>query len=144
MAYVHVAHDCIIGNHTILSNAVQVGGHVKIGNHVIIGGMTPVHQFCQVGDYSFTGGGYRIVQDVPPYIMAMNEPLVYSGLNVVGLRRQNFGSEPRKILKKVYKLIYQSSLNRSQAIKKIKEEFDLTPEINNILNFIKNSSRGLI
>ena len=144
MAYVHVAHDCIIGDHTILSNSVQVGGHVEIGDHVIIGGMTPVHQFCKIGDHSFTGGGYRIVQDIPPYIMAMNEPLTYSGLNTVGLRRNNFNKESLQTLKKIYKLIYQSSLNRSQAVEKIKSKFDLNPEINNILNFIKNSKRGLI
>ena len=144
MAYVHVAHDCIIGNHTILSNSVQVGGHVEIGKHVIIGGMTPVHQFCKIGDHSFIGGGYRIVQDVPPYIMAMNEPLVYSGLNIVGLRRNNFNEESRQTIKQIYKLIYQSSLNRSQSVEKIKTDFDLIPEINNILNFIKNSKRGLI
>jgi len=144
MAYVHVAHDCSIGDHSILANSVQLGGHVEIGNHVTIGGMTPVHQFCKVGDYSFIGGGYRIVQDVPPYILAMNEPLKYSGLNVIGLRRKNFPTEVRNNLKRAYQLIYQSSLNRSQAIKQIKEEFHSIPEINNILNFIENSTRGLI
>jgi len=144
MAYVHVAHDCLIGNHSILANAVQLGGHVKIGNYVTIGGMTPVHQFCKVGDYSFTGGGYRIVQDVPPYILAMNEPLQYSGLNVIGLRRQKFSAESRKNLKQAYQLIYHSTLNRNQAIKQIKAELDLTPEINNILKFIAKSDRGLI
>ena len=144
MAYVHVAHDCSIGNHTILANAVQLGGHVKIGNYVTIGGMTPVHQFCKVGDYSFTGGGYRIVQDIPPYILAMDEPLKYSGLNIIGLRRRNFSTEIRKNLKRAYQLIYQSSLNRNQAVSQIKEEFKSTPEINTILDFIANSSRGLI
>ena len=144
MAYVHVAHDCSIGNHSILSNAVQLGGHVEIGNHVTIGGITPVHQFCMVGDYSFIGGGYRIVQDVPPYILAMNEPLKFSGLNAVGLRRQKFSVESRNNLKRAYQLIYQSSLNRSQAVSQIKEEFKSIPEINNILNFIENSTRGLI
>ena len=148
MAYVHVAHDCSIGDHNILANAVQLGGHVIIGNHVTIGGMTPVHQFCKVGDYSFIGGGYRIVQDVPPYILAMDEPLKYSGLNVIGLRRKNFSTAVRNNLKRAYQLIYQSNLNRSQAVKQIKAEFnsipDSTSEINNILEFIENSDRGLI
>ena len=144
MAYVHVAHDCIIGNYTILSNAVQVGGHVEIGHHVTIGGMTPVHQFCNVGDYSFIGGGLRIVQDVPPFVLAMNEPLQYSGLNVIGLRRQKFSAELRKNLKRAYQLIYNSTLNLSQAIEKIKSDFTETPEINNILEFIEKSERGLI
>ena len=144
MAYVHVAHDCSIGDYSILANAVQLGGHVKIGNYVTIGGMTPVHQFCKVGDYSFTGGGYRIVQDIPPYILAMDEPLKYSGLNIIGLRRRNFSTEIRTNLKRAYQLIYQSSLNRNQAVSQIEEEFKSTPEINTILDFIANSSRGLI
>ena len=144
MAYVHVAHDCSIGNHSILANAVQLGGHVEIGNYVTIGGMTPVHQFCKVGDYSFTGGGYRIGQDVPPYILAMNEPLQYSGLNVIGLRRQKFSAESRKNLKHAYHLLYHSTLNRSQAVNKIKVELNATTEINNILDFIEKSDRGLI
>ena len=144
MAYVHVAHDCSVGDYSILANAVQLGGHVEIGNHVTIGGMTPVHQFCKVGDYSFIGGGYRIVQDVPPYILAMHEPLQYSGLNVIGLRRQKFSAESRNNLKHAYQLIYHSTLNRSQAVKQIKSELNSTPEINNILDFIENSTRGLI
>ena len=144
MAYVHVAHDCAIGDHSILANAVQLGGHVEIGNHVTIGGMTPVHQFCKIGNYSFIGGGYRIVQDVPPYILAMDEPLKYSGLNVIGLRRNNIPTDVRNNIKQVYHLIYQSNLNRQQAVSKIKTEFKSTPEINTILDFIENSTRGLI
>ena len=144
MAYVHVAHDCIIGDHSILANAVQVGGHVEIGHHVTIGGMTPIHQFCKVGDFSFIGGGYRIVQDVPPYILAMDEPLKYSGLNVIGLRRQKFSKDLRDDLKQVYQFIFQSSLNRNQAIEQIKAQFESIPEIDNILKFIEKSDRGLI
>ena len=144
MAYVHVAHDCTIGDHSILANAVQLGGHVEIGNHVTIGGITPVHQFCKVGDYSFIGGGYRIVQDIPPYILAMDEPLKFSGLNVIGLRRHKFSVKSRNNLKRAYQLIYKSRLNRSQAVSQIKKEFKSLPEINNILNFIENSTRGLI
>jgi len=144
MAYVHVAHDCSIGDHSILANAVQLGGHVEIGKHVTIGGITPVHQFCKVGDYSFIGGGYRIVQDVPPYILAMDEPLRYSGLNVIGLRREKISLESRNNLKHAYQLIYHSTLNRSQAIKQIKAELNATPEIINILEFIEKSDRGLI
>ena len=94
--------------------------------------------------YSFIGGGYRIVQDVPPYILAMDEPLKYSGLNVIGLRRKNIPTEVRNNLKRVYDLIYKSSLNRKQAVSKIKTEFKSTPEINTILDFIENSTRGLI
>ena len=144
MAYVHVAHDCSIGNHSILANSVQLGGHVELGNHVTIGGMTPVHQFCKVGDYSFIGGGYRIVQDIPPYILAMGEPLKFSGLNSIGLRRNNFPLEIRKNIKKAYRHIYLSDLNRSQAISQIRIEFISVSEIDNIVDFIKKSDRGLI
>ena len=108
MAYVHVAHDCKIGDNSILANGVQLGGHVEIGEHVTIGGMTPVHQFCKIGDYAFIGGGLRIVQDVPPYILAMGEPLKFSGLNTVGLRRKNFPLAMRQKIKQAYKIIYQS------------------------------------
>ena len=144
MAYVHVAHDCVIGNYSILANGVQLGGHVEIGNHVTIGGVTPVHQFCKIGDYSFTGGGLRIVQDVPPYILAMGEPLKFSGLNAVGLQRKNFPPEARKQIKQAYRYIYQSDLNRSQAVSQIKKTFNDVPEIDSIVDFIENSDRGLI
>ena len=144
MAYVHIAHDCIVGDYSILANSVQVGGHVEIGHHVTIGGITPVHQFCKVGNYSFIGGGFRIVQDVPPYVLAMNEPLKYSGLNIIGLRRNKFLSKTRNNIKAAYQLIYNSSLNLSQAIKKINDDFENTPEIKEILDFIEKSDRGLI
>ena len=144
MAYVHIAHDCVIGDHSILANGVQLGGHVEIGTHVTIGGMTPVHQFCKIGDYSFIGGGYRVVQDVPPFILAMGEPLKFSGLNSVGLRRNNFLPEIRKQIKKAYQFIYQSDMNRSQAVSQLKDNFDKIPEVNQILNFINNSDRGLV
>ena len=144
MAYVHVAHDCVIGNYSILANGVQLGGHVEIGKHVTIGGVTPVHQFCKIGDYSFIGGGLRIVQDVPPYILAMGEPLKFSGLNAVGLQRKNFPPEVRKQIKQAYRYIYQSDLNRSQAVSQIKKTFNDVPEIDSIIDFIENSDRGLI
>ena len=144
MAYVHVAHDCFIGDHSILANGVQLGGHTEIGKHVTIGGMTPVHQFCKIGDYSFIGGGLRIVQDVPPYILAMGEPLKFSGLNAVGLRRKNFSPEACKQIKQAYRFIYQSDLNRSQAVLQIQKEYNNIPVINSIVDFIENSNRGLI
>jgi len=144
MAYVHIAHDCVIGDYSVLANGVQLGGHVEIGKHVTIGGMTPVHQFCKIGDYSFIGGGLRIVQDVPPYILAMGEPLKYSGLNAVGLRRKNFPMETCKQIKQAYRFIYQSNSNRSQAISQIQKEFNNIPAIDCIVDFIENSARGLI
>ena len=145
MAYVHVAHDCTIGNNVILANGVQLGGHVHIGNHAIIGGTTPVHQFCHIGDHSMIGGGFRVVQDVPPYILAAGEPLKYNGLNSLGLRRRGFEPKIRKAIKDAYHAIYHSDMNVSSAIKKIKNTIDVKiPEIQNIISFIEKSERGLV
>ena len=144
MAYVHVAHDCIIEDNVILANGVQLGGHSEIHYHAIVGGMTPVHQFCKVGAHAFIGGGRVALQDVPPYILANGEPLKYSGINSVGLRRRNFDSEKRSIIKKAYKLIYLSNLNTSQAIIEIEKKLKLTDETKTIIKFIEKSDRGII
>ncbi len=144
MAYVHVAHDCILQNDIILANGVQLGGHVTIDDYGIVGGMTPVHQFCKIGMHAFIGGGLRVVQDVPPYIIANGEPLKFSGINILGLRRRKFSSNERENIKKAYKLIYNSNFNISQAIEKIENSFNLDNNIKDIVNFIKSSTRGLI
>ncbi len=144
MAYVHVAHDCIVGDNTILANGVQVGGHVEIGSWVTIGGMTPVHQFTKIGSHSFIGGGYRIVQDIPPYILAMGEPLKYAGINNIGLRRRNFPPDIRNLIKKIYRIIFKSKTNMSDSIKLINDNYSMHKETNIIIDFIKNSNRGLI
>ena len=144
MAYVHVAHDCYLKNDIILANGVQLGGHVTINNYGIVGGMTPVHQFCKIGTHSFIGGGLRVVQDVPPYIIANGDPLKFSGINILGLRRRKFSSTQRENIKKAYKLIYNSNYNISQATEKIQNTFNIDDSIKDILDFIKSSSRGLI
>ena len=144
MAYVHVAHDCDLKDDIILANGVQLGGHVTIDNYGIVGGMTPVHQFCKIGMHSFIGGGLRVVQDVPPYIIANGEPLKFSGINILGLRRRKFSSNQRDNIKKAYKLIYNSNYNISQATEKIENTFNIDNSIKDILDFIKSSSRGLI
>lgn len=144
MAYVHVAHDCIIGDHAILANGVQLGGHVEIGEWAIIGGMTPVHQFCKVGQHCMIGGAYRAVQDVPPYIMATGEPLRYAGLNSIGLKRRGFSSETLSVLKKTYRLLFRSKLNLTQALERIENELEPIPEVKNVIDFIRSSERGLI
>lgn len=144
MAYCHVGHDSVIGDNVILANAVQLGGFVKINDYAFIGGSTPVHQFCRVGTHAFVGGGYRVVQDVPPYIMASGEPLRFGGINAVGLRRRGFPPEVRNLIKQAYKLIYRSDYNLSQATAIIKEQLEPTPEIQEILAFIEQASRGLI
>ena len=144
MAYVHIAHDCIIGNNVILANAVQVGGHVEIGDWVTVGGMTPIHQFTKIGSHAFVGGGYRIVQDIPPYILAMGEPLKYAGINNIGLRRRKFQPEVRNAIKDIYKIIYKSKTNISDSIKLINDNYTSHNEAKIITKFIQNSDRGII
>ena len=128
----------------ILANGVQLGGFVQIDAYASVGGMTPVHQQCHVGAHAFVGGGFRVVQDVPPYVLATGEPLGFSGLNVVGLRRRGIPAEVRAQIKRVYQLIYRSEHNPRQAAEVIRREMDLIPEIQTILAFIENSTRGLI
>ena len=119
MAYCHIAHDCNVGNKVIMANGTTLAGHVHLGDWVICGGHSGIHQFCKVGQHSFIGGGRVALQDVPPFILANGEPLKYSGINSVGLRRRNFDIEKRNLIKRAYKLIYLSKHNRSQAIKEI-------------------------
>jgi len=143
LAYCHVAHECILGNGIIMSNAVNLGGHVVVQDNAIIGGMTGVHQFCRVGKYSFTGACSKISQDVPPYMLGEGNPLKIYSPNVVGLERNNFSDETRDALKKAYKLLYISGLNVSQAIEKIKQDLPQIQEIQELLTFIAESERGI-
>ena len=146
MAYAHVAHDCVIGNKVILSNAAMFAGHCEVGDYVTIGGITPVHQFVHIGRHSMIGGGLRVPKDVPPYILAGQDPLVFQGLNSVGLRRRGFSNETLTALDKTYHLIYGSKLNVSQAVARIKEDRSIAdvPEVQDVLVFIANSKRGII
>jgi len=144
MAYVHIAHDCIIGNNVILANAVNMAGHVTIEDFASVGGMTPIHQFVRIGKHSFIGGGLRVPKDVPPFILAAGEPLTYEGINKVGLSRRGFSSEVMLQMRRVYKLIYRSKLNVSQAVNQIESTMEIIPEIQEIIEFIKASERGII
>lgn len=144
MAYVHIAHDCIIGNNVILANAVNMAGHVTIEDFVSVGGMTPIHQFVKIGKHSFIGGGLRVPKDVPPYILAAGEPLTYEGINKVGLSRRGFSGEVMLQMRRAYKLIYRSKLNVSQAISQIESTMEIIPEIQDIIEFIRASERGII
>ncbi len=144
MAYVHVAHDCVVGDHCVLANSLQMGGHVLLGEWVVIGGNCGIHQFCHIGDHAMVGGGFRIVQDIPPYIRAAGEPLKPAGVNSTGLLRRGFDNETISVLKKAYRYLFRSGLNRSHAVEQIQNELPQTPEIHNLLEFIENSERGLI
>lgn len=144
MAYAHVAHDCIIGDHVIIANAVQMGGHVEIQAHATIGGLTAIHQFVRVGKYSFVGGGLRLPKDVPPYIRAMGEPIRYGGTNFIGLQRKGFSKEVNLEIKRAYRLIYRSKHNVKEALSVIEETLHIYPEVENIIEFIRSSERGII
>jgi UDP-N-acetylglucosamine acyltransferase len=144
MAYSHVAHDCSVGDNCIIANAVQIGGHVHIEDWVIIGGSTPVHQFSLIGEHSMIAGGIRIVQDVPPYILAANIPAAYEGLNVIGLRRRGFKNEDIQTLKNVYGLIYSKLYNVSQAVKIIEEQYGENNYVQKVLSFLSRSKRGIV
>lgn len=145
MAYSHVGHDSKMGDNCVIANAVQIGGHCIIEDYVMIGGLTPVHQFCRVGQHSMTGGGFRITQDVPPYILTGHHPLQYSGVNLIGLRRRGFKNEDIELLKKVYSFIYDKSLNVSQAKEKIKNEIGQENiYLKNVLEFLNSSKRGIV
>lgn len=143
MAYVHVAHNCRIGNSTVLSNAVNMAGHVTIEDYACISGLSVVHQFVRIGEYSFTGGGSRVPMDILPYIRAAGNPPVVSGLNTVGLQRHGFSSEAIKVLKQAYRLLFRSGFNVSGAVERIKSDLPQTPEITHLIDFIGKSERGI-
>lgn len=145
MAYVHVAHDCQIGDRVILANSVQLAGHVKVGYHVTIGGMVPVHQFVHIGDHAFIAGNVGVTKDVPPFILANDTPLRYTGLNAVGLRRRGFDSERIMAIKRHYRLIYgKGSSIPSVALAELGERALVDEDARRIFEFIRDSERGII
>ncbi|MDD5361276.1 MAG: acyl-ACP--UDP-N-acetylglucosamine O-acyltransferase [Ignavibacteria bacterium] len=144
MAYSHVAHDCRVGNNVIIANSGNLGGHVEIDDYGFVGGLVAVHQFVKIGSYSFLAGFTKAVKDVPPFILAGDNPMRYQGLNVIGLRRKNFTSSQLETIKEAYIILYKSGLNISDAAKKIKDTMEKTSEIKTILDFIARSTRGIL
>lgn len=144
LAYCHIAHDCVVGDDVIFSNNGTLAGHVEIGNHVVLGGLTAIHQFCRLGPYAMTGGCSKIVQDVPPFLIADGNPAVVRGLNKVGLERQGFTPEQLKNLKECYRILYRQNLNVAQAIDEIRSSAPDTTEVDTFVTFIESSSRGII
>lgn len=144
MAYSHIAHDCIIGNNCVIVNGVQIAGHVNVNAYAIIGGGTLVHQFVKIGEHSMIAGGSRIRKDVPPYCKAGKEPLSYGGVNSIGLKRRNFSSDQINQIQNIYRILYLEGRNNTQAIEKIENDIINSKEKKSVLNFIKNSERGLI
>jgi UDP-N-acetylglucosamine acyltransferase len=143
MIYVHVAHDCHVGNHVILANAVNMAGHVTIEDHVTIGGITPIHQFVRIGQYAFIGGGSRVNKDIPPFVRAVGNPLILSGLNSVGLMRNGIPEDIRMELKRAYRILFRSGLDISKAIDKARLDLKPYPEVMGFIEFIENSKRGV-
>lgn len=144
MAYVHVAHNCVIGDQVIIANAVNIAGHVEVENFATIGGMTPIHQFVRIGAYSMIGGGSRLPQDVPPFIRVAGNPVEVCGINSIGLKRRNFSDEEMLNIKQAYRLLYRSGLNVRQALERIASDCKLTRNIEDLMAFIRRSERGIV
>ena len=144
MAYSHIAHDCCVGNNIIISNATQLAGEVIVDDYAIIGGGTLVHQFCHLGSHIMIQGGALINKDVPPYVKAAREPISYAGINSIGLRRRNFSSDTIREIQDIYRYLYLSGLNVSDAVTRIEAELPATPERDEIIMFVRNSKRGII
>ncbi len=143
MAYVHVAHNCQIGNNIIIANAVQIAGHVVINDYASIGGMTAIHQFVQIGRNTFVGGASGVKKDVPPYTRGEGMPYKVAGINSVGLQRKGFSEEAIANIRKIYKLFYNSGMNVTQALEEVLLMNDVTPEAQVFVDFVKNSHRGI-
>lgn len=144
MAYSHIAHDCIIGNNCIMSNNTQMAGHVIMGDYAILAGMCAVHQFVKIGQHSFVAGGSLVRKDIPPYIKAGRTPISYAGVNSVGLKRKGFSVEKINEILDIYRTIYNKGLNTTQAMDLIEEDFPVTDERDEIVTFVRESTRGII
>lgn len=144
MAYVHIAHDCIIGNNVIIANSVQLAGHIEVQDYAFIGGASAVHQFVSIGAHSIISGGSLVRKDVPPYTKAGREPLSYVGINSVGLRRRGFSSEQIYEIQDIYRTIFLKKFNISRALDIIETEREPTEIRDEILDFIRNSNRGVM
>lgn len=144
MAYCHVAHDCVLGNNVIMSNATHLAGEVDVDDFAILSGGVLVHQFTHIGAHVMVQGGSKVTKDVPPFIMAGRDPLSYAGVNSVGLRRRGYSNEQIAAIQEIYRFIYLSKMNTTHALECIEAELPASVEREEILNFIKNSPRGII
>ena len=143
MAYSHVAHECEVGDNVILANSATLAGHAIIEDFAIIGGLTPVHQFSRVGCHSIVGGSSAVQKDVLPYTKAFGNPLKMYGLNTIGLTRRGFTQAQRDLMDQAYRIIFRSNLNTTQALLRLKEEMEMTPEVKHMVEFIEGSERGI-
>jgi UDP-N-acetylglucosamine acyltransferase len=144
MAYCHIGHDCVLGDKIVMSNATQVAGEVHIDDWAVIGGGTCIPQFSMIGKHSMTSGMSGVNKDVPPFAYAGRTPIQYCGINIVGMTRRGFKPEQIEAVKNIYRIIYQSGLNLTKAVEKIKEEIPQCEERDEILNFIATSQHGIL
>jgi UDP-N-acetylglucosamine acyltransferase len=144
LAYSHVAHDCTIGDHVIFSNNGTLAGHVIVEDHAVIGGLSGVHQFCRIGKHAILGGCTKIVQDVPPFMIADGNPAEIRGVNQIGLERRGFGMEEIRSLREAYRFLYRTNLNVKQACESIRAELPLNEHLAHLVAFIEASKRGIV
>lgn len=144
MAYTHVAHDCLIGDHVIMANGASLAGHVHLHDHAILGGFTLVHQFTQIGQYSFAAMGSAITQDIPPFIMVGGKPTRPHGINSVGMERNEISAEDIRLIRNTYKIIYKMNLRLEDAIEKMKELQSDSKQLADMISFLSNVRRGIL
>ncbi len=144
LAYSHIGHDCTVGDSVVFSNNGTLAGHVEVGDHAVMGGLTAVHQFCRIGRFAITGGCSKIVQDVPPFLIADGNPAEIRGVNLVGLERAGYAPESVKAIKEAFRLIYRSKLNTRQAIEAVHNQIEPREEVTHLIEFIEKSERGII
>ncbi len=144
MAYTHVAHDCIIGDNVIMANGASLAGHVHLNDHAILGGFTLVHQFTQIGQYSFAAMGSAITQDIPPFVMVGGKPTRPHGINSVGMERNNVSAEDIRLIRNAYKIIYKMNLRLEDAIEKMEELASDSKQLADMINFLRNVHRGIL
>jgi UDP-N-acetylglucosamine acyltransferase len=144
MSYVHLAHDCHLGDGVIISNGTQLAGHVKVDDRAIISGLCAVHQFAKIGRHSFVGGMSRVSKDIPPYVKAVGNPVKLYGLNSVGLQRSGFPDNVVSELKKAYRLFFRSDVNITQALERAAKDLQPFPEVQAFIAFVEESGRGVV
>jgi UDP-N-acetylglucosamine acyltransferase len=144
MAYTHVAHDCVIGDHVIMANGASLAGHVHLNSHAILGGFTLVHQFTQIGEYSFAAMGSAITQDIPPFIMVGGKPTRPHGINSVGMERNGISAEDIRLIRKAYKLIYKMNLRLEDAIEQMEDLAGDSKQVSDMVSFLRNVTRGIM
>jgi UDP-N-acetylglucosamine acyltransferase len=143
MAYVHIAHNCKLANNIVMVNYAGLAGHIHVEDYAIIGGLTGIHQFCRIGAHCIIGGASAVVKDVPPYTLVQGNHAKLFGLNLVGLKRRNFSEKTIKAIKDAYQIIFRSDLLLEAALKKAQDEVEDIPEVNHLIKFIKESTRGV-